>query len=348
MRGAFLLSASRSGSTMLSQILRMHPEVLSLSELLTMQASRALLPGHISGAAFWRQLSRPTPLLRQLANPSVAPEEFLYHRVARRRFDPDNCPPLLAVTLPHLFDDPDPVFDQLAPMICAAPRQRRADHYRHLFHCLAQDSNASLWIERSGGSLLAAPTLNALFPEAKKVLLLRDGRDTALSMQNYKPARFVIWMWKQARRAGVDVLSADAHLGRSRRIWLAELLGARLLPMRRIMAQPPSLQDCAAFWSAITLAGLRGLAQTPPEQLHVLRYEDIIEQPRPRLAGLADFLQISQDAAWLDAASPIPQPRAPRHRALPEQDREALDLWTAEARQAVARFPALAAAPAER
>lgn len=133
--------------------------------------------------------NRPRPLISKLANPDVAPDEFLYHRIAGGRFDPYHCPPILGVTLPHLFADPDAVYTALAPVVQGFARQTRDAHYRQLFALLAQHrGGAAVWVERSGGSLLAVRTLASLFPQAGMVLLLRDGRDVVLSMQGYRPA----------------------------------------------------------------------------------------------------------------------------------------------------------------
>ena len=45
--GAFVLSSGRSGSTMLSDILASHPDIASLSEVLTYLGTRSLLPGRV-------------------------------------------------------------------------------------------------------------------------------------------------------------------------------------------------------------------------------------------------------------------------------------------------------------
>ena len=318
---------------MMSDIVNAHPAALSLSELLTLQGARALLPGRISGAAYWRQLGRPGPLIRALANPDVAPDEFLYHRVDGGRFDPFRCPPILAVTLPHLFADPDRVFDALAPAIRAAPVQDRAAHTRHLITLLAAARGGAprVWVERSGGALLATRSLGRLFPEAGMVLLLRDGRDTVLSMQRYKPARFVIWFWARARALGIDVLDPDAHLGRARWIAWAEVLGGRSLPLARIMATPPPLQEVAGFWSAMTLAGIASWHALPAARRLALSYEEITADPAPHLARLAAFLGLPEDRHWASRAALIPQPRPARHLSLPPQERDALTRWTAAA-----------------
>lgn len=331
MRGCFVLGASRCGSTMLSQMLRPHPAILSLSELLTNQATAGLLPGPVSGPDFWARLARPGRLQRKLVNPDAAPDEFLYHHVAPRRFDPYACPPILAVTLPHLFTDPDSVFDRLEGHFVAQPSRPLADHYRALFDRLAVETGRNHWVERSGGSLIAARTLARDFPEARFVILLRDGRDVALSMQRYLPARMAIWFWRNAGRLGLNVLSPDGHIGRARWIDLAARLGGRMLPINRVLATEPSLQDCAQFWSALTRSGLSGVKQIAPDRRLVLHYDDLVRDPLAVLTRLMCFL--GEDAApdWLTRAAKVPRVIRPRRLDLPDAQQWALTDWTASA-----------------
>lgn len=304
---AFLVSASRSGSTMMSEILKLHPEILSISELMVTQGARALLPGKISGQAFWRQLSKPTGVMRQLANPEASPKEFLYQG---GRFDRFRCPPLLAVTLPHLFDQPDDAYARLEAHVPDFPRQTRPDHYRALFAKLSEQTGRKFWVERSGGSLLATSALAEAFPEAKFIVLMRNEEDTARSMQNYKPTRFMIWVWKRARALGLDIMRPDASFGRSRSMALAEKLGGAL-PMKRIMAQEPAFEDCLEFCRALSASGLSQVDRLEPTRVRFVHYEQMLETPREELCRLVEFLDLSPDESWLNVAAKIPvNPRA--------------------------------------
>ncbi len=333
MNGAFLVNASRSGSTMMSTILRRHPEVLSLSELMTMQGSRALLPGTISGDAFWRQLATPTTIMRHLANPDSAPDEFLYHKVPGGRFDPFACPPVLAVTLPHLFEDPDAALDHLAQAVPSFGKQTRADHYRALIETLGVLTKRHFWVERSGGTLLATSTLAESFPEAKFVLIRRDGRDVVLSLRNYKPARFLIWFWKQANRMGIDVFQPGAHIGKARWIAITERVIGSLLPIKRILNTPPTIEDTAACWSAMMTHGITQFTALPAERRMVIQYDRMTREPRDNLSRLARFLELSEDELWLDFGAGVPRVFPPRYLSLPVPERQRLDQLTATARE---------------
>lgn len=324
MRGGLILGSARCGSTLVSQMLRHHPEILSLSELFSTAGPHAFRPSRPDGAAFWNRLARPSRALSQMGNPSIAPAEFLYGGQSGLwpglRHDPYFCPPILAVTLPHLSNDPDALFEMLEKQAVARGPMPLADHYRALFADLARRGGKRIWVERSGGSLVAAGTLRQMFPEARPVLLLRDGADTALSMRDYPAARMAIWTWRRLGWLGVDLLSPDRHYGRGA-IWpLISAIGGRI-GLGRILQKPPSLRDCGAFWSAVTIAGLNGLRDARPLVMH---YEDLCRNPRSELARLSLYLTGASPAAWIDAAADLPAMRPSRLSQLSAEDRRIL------------------------
>ncbi|MEL7344410.1 MAG: sulfotransferase domain-containing protein [Pseudomonadota bacterium] len=332
MTGAFLVNASRSGSTMMSTMLAQHPTIASLSEFLATQGARALLPGAISGAEYWRQLAQPTSVMRRLANPDASPSEFLYHKVAGGRHDPWDCPPLLAVTLPHLFDDPDAVFADLERIVCTWPAQTRDVHHAALFEHLCALKGRQSWVERSGGALFSIAALRDAFPKAKIVVLLRDGRDVALSMRDHLPSRFMIWVWKRALGLGIDPFAPSRQIGTSRWIALAERFGGHFVPMERIMRTRPALADCAAYWSAMTTHGLDALAKTPDQEKLILHYEDLVSAPRTELSRLMSFLDAPCPEDWLQAASGVPKERRSKFLDLSPTQKAGLNDATAQVR----------------
>lgn len=335
MRGGLILGSARCGSTLVSQILRLHPEVLSVSELFATMGPHAFRPQQPDGARFWAHLATPSRAMAKVANPEAAPSEFLYGRVAAPAHDPFLCPPLLAVTLPHLADDPDRLFAALGPAIQARGRAPLADQYRALFADLAQAvGGRAAWVERSGGSLVAAGTLRAMFPEARLVLLLRDGAETALSMRDYPAARLAIWCWRHLGRLGLDLLHPDRHFGRGA-IWpLVAAISGRV-GLRRILDRRPGLDEAGAFWSAVTLAGLRGLTGAAPLVLH---YEALCRTPVPAIAALGEHLAGSAPPGWLAQAAALPQRRRSRLMELPAAERAMLARACAPGEQAIRDF----------
>ncbi|AGT08279.1 hypothetical protein [Paracoccus aminophilus] len=337
MQGAFILGSARCGSTLVSEILRSHPAILSLSEVFSMAGPAAFPAGRISAGRFWRGLARPTRLGSTIGNPKVAPQEFLYGRQPNPQHDPFFCPPILAIALPHLSTDPDALFDRLAETALAAPRQTAPDHYRNLFETLAHMQGKRLWVERSGGSLAATATLAAAFPDSRHVFLTRSGVETTLSMADYPATRMAVWMWKRLAPLGLDLLDPQSHYGRGR-IWrlLQPLCG--LAPLGRILAQKPDLCDVAGFWSAMTLRALPALRALPKTDFHHLSYEALIAEPGPQVAALGQFLAGEAPLDWLTTATALPKSRPPRSATLDPALRNRLRDACAPAESAIAEF----------
>ena len=334
--GAFVLGPARCGSTMVSEILNLHPDVLSVSEFIAMQGTRSLLPGKISGAAYWKQLSKQTPAMRLMLTPETALREFLY-RTEMGRFPIDDVPPLLAGTLPMLSDDPDALFDALATTVPNQPRQAVEAHHEMAFERLMELCGGRVWVERSGLSLRFARVLPRLFPAAKFVMLYRDGRDVALSLRAFKPVRGTIWMWSWFRKLGADPIDLEHPIGRSRNMRLREQVSGPAPLIRWMLNHPPPLKACAEFWSDLTLRTLPEFLALPSERRHVVRYEDLTAEPRAALLELAKFLAVETPEDWLAKAVRIPKTLEPRWKRLEPAVQKDLTDWTAEAREAVDR-----------
>ena len=333
--GGLVLGSARCGSTLVSEILNRHPAILSVSELFSTVGPHAFRPDVLSGARFWRHLSRPSRALSKIGNPDSAPREFLYGRTMDPEHDPWLCPPILAITLPHLSDDPDALFRKLSREVPAWPKRALAAHYRALFELLArQRGGRQVWVERSGGSLVAAGTLLEMFPEARPILLTRNGPETALSMRDYPATRLAIWMWRRLSWTGIDLLSLRHHYGRGA-IWpLIATLGG-VGGLGHILKYRPSLADCGAFWSDLTCRGLASLAGQAPL---VLSYERLCQSPEEEIRRLGMYLAGTAPAEWVQTTSTLPRPRPSRLQALSRTDRDILEKACAPGEAALARF----------
>ena len=315
--GGLILGSARCGSTLISEILRLYPQILSISELFSTVGPNAFRSSQMSGKRFWHYMSQPSAALSKVGNPGVAPQEFLYGKVENPTHDPWFCPPILAITLPHLSRTPDALFDELAVRVPSWQRQSMADHYRALFSILANKCGSRrIWVERSGGSLVAAGTLLHMFPEARPVLLLRNGVDTALSMRDYPATRLAIWMWRHLRPLGMDLLDPHHHYGKGR-IWPLFARLGNVFRLQRIIEKRPSLEDCGAFWSSITKAGLQALNGHQPL---VLSYDLLCDQPHQEIARLGHFLLGDAPDSWLAQAASLPQKRPSRQQSLTPQE----------------------------
>ncbi|WP_328972211.1 sulfotransferase family protein [Streptomyces sp. NBC_00239] len=298
----FIVGTGRSGSTALSRIVNMHPDVLSLNELLASVGPGGLPDGVLSGAEFWRLLADPNPVFETMIRSGLPLPEFLYtRRPGRCATGTTGIPALLLMVLPHLSDDPDALLDALAPQIADRPVRPAADHYRALFGTLCERFGRTAVIERSGYSGEWVPRLHAAFPEARFVHLFRNGPDCALSMSRHPGYRTIVLLREILERTGV-ARPADltpAHV-RTLPPDLSPLLGERFDPaLVRDRAMP--VGRFGELWSHLVIEAVTHLERVPGSRRATLSYEDLLDDPETELARLAEFAGVEPLPRWLDA-----------------------------------------------
>lgn len=319
-----ILSTGRCGSTMVSEMLSLHPGILSVSEFFMVLGPQAFAWRNPSGERMWRLYSRQSAALHSMLKDGEVVDENLYPLgQPGSRYEAGNLPPILSVTLPHLSPTPDALFDELAPVIRSRPRAPLAEQYRFLFEYLGNKFGRKVWVERSGGSLMHAAKLLAQFPDARVVHVYRDGRDTAMSMSNHHHFRVLIAAMRQGK---VDRRKLFLETRKSPwKCWVHEMI-FRLLDVRRMTDRARlGLADFGKLWSDMVVIGDEVLSKLPSDRLLNLKFEDLQSSPREKLRELIRFVDPSlDDEGWLDAASAIPKPARSKFLTLPEEDRAAL------------------------
>lgn len=320
-----ILSTGRCGSTMVSDLLSRHPQILSLSEFFVPLGPQAFAWQRPDGERMWRTLTTQSAGLHAMLKDGHVVEEGLYrHDAPGARYGSADMPPIIAVTLPHLTDDPEALLDELEPLVRARPRMPLADHYRALFGDLAGKLGRRVWVERSGGTLMHSAKLLRLFPEARIVHVYRDGRDTAMSMSRHHNFRVLVGAIRRARRFGIDAqLPFRASRGSPVDV-LVQNLVFRMLDIEKTAALP-TLEDFGRFWSDLIEIGLESFADLPPDRLLNVRFEDVQTAPRETLQELIRFIDPTlEDGAWLDEVSTIPRPARSKFQSLPADQQAAL------------------------
>jgi hypothetical protein len=305
-RPVIVVSTGRCGSTLLSNMVREHPELLSLSEFFILLGDDAFPPGLVSGTRFWEILTRPHKRLHRAQRSGIRMDELVYRPGPGARFTTDlGIPPILLTPLPHLVDEPAALFDELAAWVPGLEAAPIAGQYRRLFGWLSRRLGRRVWVERSGVSLPLVPTLSQLFPEAGFVHMYRDGRECAVSM---------------SRRAGFKLMALNARPD----LAPPDLMGGGLLNSRAVerMEIPPEVTG--KIWSDMIVAGAAQLAETASDRLTSMRYEMLIRDPGAELRRLAAFIGVDPDPDWLRRAGELARPRPVRWTALPEPARHRL------------------------
>ena len=321
----FIVGTGRCGSTMLSNMVRLHPQLLSVSEFFTSLTSKAFRRSNATGQDVFRWLDTQSPGGRALLRNGFVVDEFLYPLGAGARYAAGEVPPILCATLPHLTAKHESLWDDLAPALRARGDAPVAQHYRFVFEWLAERFEKELWIERSGLSLPYVPVLAAQFPDARFVHIVRDGRDTALSMSRHHYFRLRVQSEERLLAIGIDPSRPFNLLGTSPWVPYSEWLWFQFFSAKRYRRTEIPLDAFGRFWSRVLLNGAAALDALPPERVLSLRYETVLAEPRRELERFIRFVGPEfQSDRWLGACVDLVRPISPRWPDLGAEDLERL------------------------
>lgn len=327
--GVFILSMGRSGSTLLSRMLQQHPAICSISEYWTSLFMRGFGNPSLSGREFWELLSVPPnwfgTWVEKARAAGALPSEIIYDD-SRGRYRLCDCPPIAAMTLPALDDDPDARVDSLAQSVPGWPMASVSTHSARLFDLLTASLQKRIWVERSGLSYWYVPDLLEGFPDARFVHLHRDGREVVLSMMGmrfFDPVARVSWMLNITPGTRLQKLLFFAKRDLARRLLLRIADIERVITRQRKRDRPYSLPDrlspaqrlraYAHFWANTSELALEAMTKIPEERLLTLKYEQLVSAPRAELRRLINHLLPGEaHEAWLDAVCAMPQPQQQR------------------------------------
>lgn len=320
-----VLSTGRCGSTLLSELFRLHPLVLSVSEFFSTLGNRAFARSRATGDWIWNLYSAPWQRASVVTNEAV--KEILYPvKSDAARFSWSTLPAIMATTLPHLTPEYESLFDELEPVVRSQPLQSPGDHYRFLFDWLCRRFQRRVWIERGGGSLLMASRLIRCFPDARVIHLYRDGRDTALSMSGHP--HFKMLAATHRSRTGPIALARQAlrSLDRFDRVaYVLRQAAWRIAPTDRLAASEVTLADYGRAWSRMIVQGQAVLEKLSPERVLAVRYELLVSYPQSELRRIIQFVSPDLiDEDWIAAASAIPRVTQSRFEELDEEKQQVL------------------------
>jgi sulfotransferase family protein len=304
----FVVSTGRAGSTLLSRMLALHPQVLSISEFFSvLQGVIRRYPypdDDLDGAGLWRLVTAPDPLADAMVRDGQAVPEMFYPYGTGRFKAETGIPNICHSTLSLLSDDPDRLYDELAARVPSWPLRSANDQYRALFALLAEILGRPVIVERSGGSVVMLRRIRRQFPDARIVFMHRNGPDTALSMSRFPMFKLGMLAVRAVELAN---LPPNADLNEIQAALPEEFKGI-LSPPYDLSCLPGMHLPPVQFgerWSEMIEFATSVLAQCPAEIQSQLSYEGLLADPAAELTRLAGFLGVPAEQDWLDASAKL-------------------------------------------
>jgi hypothetical protein len=295
----FVLSAGRSGSTLLSNMLRLHPDVLSLSEFFSVLEVQSLFAqSSVTGLRLWETLGHISSDVAKILQHARLPEILLNLQSNHGLDELRALSPLALVTAPHLTNAVDPLIREIEAVVCSRGEAPVSEHLDGLFEWLRGRFARVVWVERSGGSIEYAEQLSELWPHAKHIHLLRDGRDCACSMALHSFFRVRVARLVQ-RDPGLSV--------------------------ERCLELPLAPSRFGAYWSSLMIRAQHVFEHTESSNRILLDYNNLVAEPVTALSRVANLMGVRCEADWLRQAASLARPSHSRWRDLPVGEQARLE-----------------------
>lgn len=223
-------------------------------------------------------------------------------------------------------DAPDDVLhpDDLTPA--------RKRFIRRTLPSLAKAKPGDVLVEKTVSNTLRVPFVAAVFPNARFVHLIRDGRDVAESaMRQWETPPQMGALFQKLRGMplanigyvawfGVNFLRGLLWGRKGGNVW-----GPRFPGIEDVASEQGLAAVCAQQWTHSVAAARRDLAALPPERVFEIRYDDLIAD-ETALRRLVNGLELPDAegilAAWRARVRPSPPAQWSE---LPDADRAAFE-----------------------
>ncbi|MEM9175094.1 MAG: sulfotransferase [Myxococcota bacterium] len=318
----FIIGTGRCGSTILSKMLDVHPEVCVLSEFLVgLDAVGKFGERDVDGAELAAICDcglGSTGEFKKIVGHLKTPEiQFDYTNppagVSCADYRDGVFPELILLPLATLFDDPTVAFDELVAFAAEQPTRRLSEQLLALFEWTTRRAGKRVWIERSGGTLAQLPELIELFPDARFLHLHRDPFDVARSMRVHHHMRlFALSHYGLRTEEGIAWSDLDA----------SDLNddGPMSPRLQALFDHDVPLEIFLRDWNEMVLRGYASVKRLDARQYDEISFEDLQTAPRAVLERIVAFFDLPGGDAWMDDAIALLTPgKAGRATPSPEE-----------------------------
>jgi len=156
-------------------------------------------------------------------------------------------------------------------------------------------------LEKTVGNTLRVPFVRAVFPDAKYIHLIRDGRavtESAMRLWEQPPEvdyllkKLKYFPWRNYRHAfwyAINLLKGKLSSSRAQKVW-----GPRYKGIARDAETLPLIKVCAKQWRECVSKASAGLAELPPSEVLKVRYEALVSS-RSTIEQVCEFIGIADN-----------------------------------------------------
>lgn len=187
--------------------------------------------------------------------------------------------------------------DEFGPELATEPIR---SYIRRAFYRLARRHALSHVVEKTCANSLRVAFVHRVFPEARFVHIIRDGRDVVASARKrWTAALDTAYLLRKARFVPVTDFPYYAYRYLWNRIYRLTsrhrrlaFWGPRFAGLDQALEQYSLAEVCAIQWQRCVEKAERDFELMNPSQVYPLKYEDFVKQPAVELQRLGSFLHV--------------------------------------------------------
>ena len=179
-------------------------------------------------------------------------------------------------------------------------RPEVARYIQGAFAKIALKQGVANVVEKSCANSLRIPFVDAIFPKARYLFIVRDGRDTVVSAEERWKASFdPVYAAKKLRYvpwSDLPIYAARFGFNRIRQLLSKEnrlsFWGVQLDVMDELLQQCDLQEVCALQWKMCVEKSAADLKALAPERTLQVKYEDFVREPVQELERILPFLGV--------------------------------------------------------
>jgi len=181
------------------------------------------------------------------------------------------------------------------------------NHIQKQFEAFEKTSNAKYIVEKTCANSLKVPFINAIFPNAKYIFLVRDGRDVASSAkQRWTAPLNLKYIWKKVKYVPVSDIpyyGSRYLMNRVKKLFSQEkrlaFWGPLYPEMKRDLKKYSLIEVCGKQWSECVQTAYEDLKIIDPSRLHTMSYETFVKNPESEMRKVANFLNVEASESMI-------------------------------------------------